>query len=387
MINHVRMKLLKHTIPFLLCGVLLSGCWDRTEINDVAFVLGTTVDREKDGYRVGMLIALPGNMGGPLAGGAQGKKPYMIQTEVGATLREVLEKLQLQLSRRLFFAHRRVLLLGEDVMKEEDILPLMDNVLRNAESRLTTFIAVTHGRAIDLLGADVKLERFPVEAVRELLQSDASIRFSLKDAILNMHRTGSEATFPYLELVKTKIANTESEEIRVTGYVLTKTGKQVGLLQERDANVIRFLQEQFTPFTQKIHTDTGVTSVLVSHAKKAIKPYLRGDDIHFDINVYVEGNINEDLSKKNTFSHIPEVEKLMSEQLKVDINQVLETLKNKKSDIGFGQILNRQYPNKWKEQWEPNWDDKFTECHFHVAVTTRIYRVGMLRENLSIREE
>lgn len=47
----------------LLCSVLLGGCWDRREVNDVAFVMGTGLDKEGDQYRVTMQIALPGQLG------------------------------------------------------------------------------------------------------------------------------------------------------------------------------------------------------------------------------------------------------------------------------------------------------------------------------------
>src|SRR5690606_225708 len=124
-----------------------------------------------------------------------------------------------------------------------------------AESRLTTFLAVTQGKAVDMLGSEVKLERFPIEAVREILQSDASIRFSIKDAVLSMSNEGSDAIFPYLELVKTKVANEESEEIRATGYVLMKTGQKAAILRGEEAQVIRFLKEDFRPFSQLVQLD------------------------------------------------------------------------------------------------------------------------------------
>lgn len=33
-------------IALLLCTTFISGCWDRKEINDVAFVIGIAVDKE-----------------------------------------------------------------------------------------------------------------------------------------------------------------------------------------------------------------------------------------------------------------------------------------------------------------------------------------------------
>ncbi|TXK73213.1 Ger(x)C family spore germination protein, partial [Paenibacillus sp. N3.4] len=43
---------------------LLTGCWDRTETNDIAFVLTSAIDLEDDGrYRISYMLPLPGSMG------------------------------------------------------------------------------------------------------------------------------------------------------------------------------------------------------------------------------------------------------------------------------------------------------------------------------------
>ena len=49
------MKLAKQcTVLFvwLSISLLLTGCWDRTEINDVAFVLASAIDLDKEGIRM-----------------------------------------------------------------------------------------------------------------------------------------------------------------------------------------------------------------------------------------------------------------------------------------------------------------------------------------------
>jgi Ger(x)C family germination protein len=381
------MRRLINIVPFVLCIILLCGCWDRHEINDIAFVLGAAVDREKDGYRVSVVIPLTGNLSGPVGGGgASGKKPYTIQSEVGVSPHEALDKLQLQLSRKLYFAHSRLVLVGEDVMKE-GIEPFMDSALRISETRLTTLIATTKGKAIDLLSTDVKLERFPVEAMREILESDASIHVSLKDIVLEMNTTGSDAMLPYLELVTKNKAKEKSEEIRATGYVLTKGGKEVAVIQGDEANGIRLLKGHFKPFSDTITTDSGVASIIFNNSKLEIKPYLKGNEIHFNINVYVQGNLTEDIGAKDTFSDIPMIEKILKHRLESQIKQLIVTSTHKKSDIiGFGHILNRYYPKNWESKWEPEWDDMFSMCHFHVSVSATVFGVGMIRENLVIRE-
>lgn len=57
----------KCVLPLLIC-ILLTGCWDRTEINDIAFVVSSAIDKKKDQYRVAMQIPLVGQLGGQTGG-------------------------------------------------------------------------------------------------------------------------------------------------------------------------------------------------------------------------------------------------------------------------------------------------------------------------------
>lgn len=45
---------------FFLASFLLSGCWDRREVNDTALVLGAAIDKEKGGgIRLTVQILIP----------------------------------------------------------------------------------------------------------------------------------------------------------------------------------------------------------------------------------------------------------------------------------------------------------------------------------------
>jgi Ger(x)C family germination protein len=372
---------------FLLFSIFLSGCWDRTEINDLAFVMGTAIDKEKDGYQVSVLIPLPGNMGGPSGGEGSGKRPFTIQTETGSTQREALDKMQRKLSRRLFLAHRRVLLLGEDLMGE-DLSIVLDATVRSTESRLTTLIGFTKGKASDLLGADVKMERFAIEAAREILKSESTIFLSLKKVFSDLYEEGIDALIPYLETVETHVSNEKTKEINPAGYVLTRNGRGVGILTGDHANALHFLKKEFNRTRQVLRTENASFSITVDNTMTVIKPYLEGDDVHFDVLVTAEGHIVEEISPtKMTYKSRQELKELWSRKLESDINQLIEILKSYKSDVvGFGKALQNRYPEKWKSEWGSNWAEHFSKSSFHVSVKTNIDRFGLLEENLK-REE
>lgn len=371
------------------CAALLSGCWDRREINDLAFIMASAVDKEKDGYRVSVLVPLPGNMGGPSGGGggSGGQKPFAIDSEFGRTPSEATKKLQNRLSRQLYFAHRRVLLYGEDVLKD-GLIEIMDGSTRTPDNRLTTLIAVTSGKAADYLSAKSNIERFVTEAIREMLQSDISIPIRVKDVIGQMNSVGDDARFPYLEFAPIKDKN-PSNEIQISGFAITSKGKMVGLIKNEDALGFRWLRQKFKPYMDNFQTEKGRYSVQIGKNSGIIKPYLVGNNIHYDLRFDVTGYITEAFDSPNYEN--PDETKLLenavASKIQNEISRVIKELQDKRSDsAGFGQLLYRSYPGQWNRSWKNNWYDIFPTCNFHVSVEAGIHRIGMLRENLAQRE-
>lgn len=371
------------------CTTMLSGCWDRREINDLAFIMASAIDKEKDGFRVSVLVPLPGNMGGPSGGGggSGGQKPFAIDSEFGSTPAEATKKLQSRLSRQLYFAHRRVLLYSEDVLKD-GLIEIMDGSTRTPDNRLTTLIAVTSGKAADYLTAKSSIERFVTEAIREMLRSDISIPIQVKDVIGQMNSVGDDARFPYLEFAPVKDKN-PSNEIQITGFAITSKGKLAGLIKNEDALGFRWLRHKFKPYLDVFQTEKGRYAVQIGKNSSSIKPYLEGNDIHYNLRFEVSGYITEAFDSPNYENpdEAKQLERAIASKIEGEITRVIQQLQEKKSDsAGFGRLLYRTYPGRWNEAWKNNWYDIFPTCKFHVTVQAGIHRIGMLRENLAKRE-
>ncbi|HWO97783.1 MAG TPA: Ger(x)C family spore germination protein, partial [Bacillus sp. (in: firmicutes)] len=119
-------------ITITICCISLTGCWDRKEINDIAFVTATGFDRKGENqYQVSVQVPLPGGMGGAGSsgggGGTGGNKSFYVDSEIGRNIRESNDKLQRRMSRNLYFAHRRVLIVGDELARKgfDDVLNLI----------------------------------------------------------------------------------------------------------------------------------------------------------------------------------------------------------------------------------------------------------------------
>ncbi|MCQ6557258.1 Ger(x)C family spore germination protein [Paenibacillus mendelii] len=377
----------------LLFVILLSGCWDRREVNDVALVLASGIDKEGDGIRISVLIPLPGNMGGATGGGggSGGKKPFVIKEETGSSIREAVAKLQRGLPRKLFLGHRRVLLIGEEYARS-GVDQMIDAVTRMPENRLTVFVAVTKGKAIDVLNANTRLERFSAEAIREILQSDSSLRVTLKDVAGQAITTGSDAYLPYVQLKETSLARQQAEDITVSGYALTHNSKMTAIAKGGASVGIRLLSGKFKPYILTLkgknggNTTLGITSAIVR-----IKPIIKNGKPSFQINVHSKSSIEEDMNIQRNYDDIGqriEIEQLVEKSMKQDIMKALKLMQESNSDvIGFGQIANRAFPGLWQRTWKHKWDELFPNCSFAVSVDNKLHRIGMTKENLAKKEQ
>ncbi|SFE02088.1 spore germination protein KC [Paenibacillus catalpae] len=373
--------------------LILTGCWDRREINDVAFVLASAIDKEGDSIRVSVLIPLPGNMGSSAGGGggSGGQKPFTIKTETGNTVREAVSKLQFQLPRHLFFGHRRVIIIGEQLAREEGVDTIFDGVTRTPENRLTAFIAISDGKAQDVLNADTRLERFSAESMRELLQSEASVRISLKDVVGKIISIGEDAFFPYIEKVKTKIKGQESEDILIEGFVLTHNGKMTGTVKGNAAIGLRLLNHSFRKYDETFNDAGNFLTVAITEADIKIKPVMKNGELSFRIHSMVKASVNEDLDPNRNYDDYEtrkQIEQIVSQRVEDNIKLAIKKMQQSNSDaIGFGLHAYRAYPQIWTKQYRKDWETIFPEMKFEVTAKANLYRFGMSSENLGRKDQ
>lgn len=384
-------RLVGTTLLAIGLSLILTSCWDRREINDIAFVQASSVDKVKDGIQISVLIPLPGNMGSTGGGGNEGgQKPFVIKTDTGNNVIEAVNKLQSRLPRRLFFGHRRVLIVGEEVARE-GLSPYIDAVTRLPENRLTAFIAVTKGPAKDVLNSDIRLERFSAESMRESLQSDLSLRVTLKDVISESNVIGTDAMLPYLQRTTTKIKGQESDEIAVVGYALTHNGKMITVAKDDAMYGIRIISNRFKPFQETLSDGNYFITIRINKDELEIKPIIKDGKLRFRITAKMSISMNEDTNLERNYDDIGQrrhIEQVVKEKMTSNINKAITLMQSSNCDvIGFGQYAYRAYPQAWNKEWKDQWDTLFPASKFDVNVKVILNRIGMNRENLAKKAE
>lgn len=376
-------------LALLLMLPLLSGCWDRTEINDLAFVLTTGWDLEEDGQiRCSVLVPLPGQMGGPSGGGggSSGGKSFYIDSEVGPTFRDAQAKLQRRMSRRMFVAHRRTLLISEELAKK-GIREVFDSTSRSPESRMTTYMVITSGKAYDLLNATPKFERFSSEAIRELAKSKTIIDMNMKAVAVELSTPGMDPVVPYMGVKPSEKGEKPSKEVEALGYAQFKDDKLTGILQDKAAYGLAWLKKKNVNVTASLKLPDGATvTVRFFNMNSHIKPRLTGGRLRYEIRAFAMARVAEStgMTDFSQSSVVRKLENAMNDYVKESIRATLEQAKKYHADSAeLGAYLWRAYPSVWKNQYSADWPKGLDDAEFDIQAKTVLNETGLIYENVA----
>ncbi|HEU4964160.1 MAG TPA: Ger(x)C family spore germination protein [Bacilli bacterium] len=387
-------RVLLSVLILSLSSMTLTGCWDRIEINDVAIVMATSFDKTKDGqYSVAVQMAIPGNMGGSSGGGgggSSGQKPYYVDSDVGKTIREANDRLQARLSRRLYFAHRRILVVGDELARE-GIREIFDVVARVPENRLTANMVIAKGEGVELLRAQPQFEQFSAEAMREIVESEAVVNARLKDVAHDLGQTGFDPLIPYMDVVNQQGGEEKSKEVQVVGYAQFRDDKMVDSFEGDAMKGIAWLRPHFHPYSATIgDKKIGKATLQLYKGETKIDPILKKDHVHFNVRVEARAYGLEALSSMDLArdENVRRLEKALDKQVHASIETALNQMKDKQTDVaGLGMLVSRNYPGIWTDKLSKNWHEQIPKITATIQVDTRISRIGQITENIAKREE
>src|SRR5690606_28201558 len=124
-------------VAWVLVMGLITGCWDRREIEQRSAVFAMSMDDHSIGVELSVQIPIPimiVGTGGGGGGGQGGQGVFHNFSAVGNTLYAALENLQNQTNHDLFLGHTRLLLLSEKVVRNKG-MKILDALRRHPEIR------------------------------------------------------------------------------------------------------------------------------------------------------------------------------------------------------------------------------------------------------------
>ncbi|WP_167859085.1 Ger(x)C family spore germination protein [Paenibacillus cymbidii] len=371
-------------------SVVPAGCWDRTEITDLAITLATGVDAMPDNQiRTTVQLILPLGVGQQSGGsGVGGTRTFLIETTSGVDLRDTIGNLQEKLSRKMFVAQRRILIVGEELARR-GIQPMLDHFSRDPRSRMRTYIMVAKGStATDILKTPYLLEKEPAEALRDMQLSGISRQMDLKD-VYQAILSDQDLAIPTIELVQQ--GETRQSTFKLAGVAIFHKDKLVGMLDGSATRGLMWLvQEAKTAIiTVPVPDMNGFVSATVLHSKSSLKAKKEEGKIVLRLKTRATVDIMENTTSLDLTepANVEAMQHLLADKLRSRIESTIDALQHQyKADVvGFGKVIDRTYPRDWKAL-QSNWHEEFPHMKIAVVTSITVRGTGMSGQSLSLPE-
>lgn len=391
-------------ILFFSSFILLTGCWNRRELNELSILLGLGIDKEKEQYLITAQVVNPSEIASKQGG--SGKAPVVVYQGKGETLFEAIRKITTVAPRKLYFAHLRILVFGEELAKE-GIGELIDLLLRNSEVRNDFYITVSkESRAADILKVLTPLEKIPANSLFASLETSSKAWAPTEGVTLdkltsNMVSDGMNPILTGIE-IKGNVQDGEMTKnleqtkpktfLQYKGLAIFIQDKLIGWLNESESRAVHYAFGKVKSSVGYIKCPQGGKVVIeVFRTKAKLNSELYEGEPYGSVNVKVQGNVGEvecrglDLTKPQSISYLEkESEKTLTENIKSTIKHVQ---RNFRSDIfGFGEALYRSEPDYWNKH-KKDWDQIFSQMPVTVKVEMNIRQTGTINNSpLNIME-
>ncbi|MFS0557501.1 Ger(x)C family spore germination protein [Brevibacillus sp. 179-C9.3 HS] len=373
--------------------IILAGCWDRKELNDLAIAVGIGIDKVQGGYQVSVQVVDPAEVAANK--GKPGRAPVTLFTMNAPTIFEAVRKMTTISPRKIYMAHTRMLIFGESIARE-GISPVVDFVSRDHEFRTDFYIAIARGTtARDILKVITPLEQIPSTELFVSLETSSKVwaptaAVTMDQLITDFTSKGKQAVLTGIQLTgpvgegeqRKNVEQIDSPVLLQYTTLATFRGDKLSTwLSESDSKAFSYITGKVKSTVGSMGCKGGGRITMeVMDADSKIEAIMKNGIPAVNVHVQLENDIGEvqcklDLTDMNT---ITELEKEAEKNLEALLKKAIANAKKNGVDIyGFGEAIHRKYPKVWKKIGD-NWEKEFAKLPVHVKADVKIRRLGTI---------
>lgn len=393
MTSNTKRLIISYTLLSLIGTVLLTGCWDRHEIQDRSFVLAVAIDLADHGLenstpletftegsgKKPLRLSLQVLSLAPQKRGENAPSKTYVISNTGRSIHEMLRDANGQNSKPLWFEHIQSIIISEAAVRKFGLIPLIDLFRRDAEIRWRTKIYITPQDARPFL-----------DFVPQTGEAGGIFLSNISRSIKNLHIAGSNtdlgATSVRLDNkvdIVLPAIEMSGKQVKVRSMAVFKKDKFVEYWDEYTIKGAKFLlgieKAALIAFSCPVHPDETVVFEMFQQ-ETAVTPQINGDQISFKINIAMRGNIGEiscsgdhDATDK---AFMDKAEMLFAQEVQHNVEHALQVMQKAGiDDAGFAQKLKAYEPKTW-EKVKDRWDEVFPTIPIETTVRISIQNTG-----------
>ncbi|NAP00111.1 Ger(x)C family spore germination protein [Halomonas sp. MG34] len=377
----------KSVLFLLITTIFLAGCWDRVDIEERSFIVGTAIDladhKSNEEYEVMMTnqFVIPSGLGSVTQGGSS-QRAFMNVSQTGISLFRTNRKFSQLNSQSPFYQHLKVLLVSDEIIKQPHLFSdIMDFYIRDHAMRRSIRLVVVEGEAREIL--DLKPENISVPAMY------------LDDLMENVDRNTSTIKPIHVGEIQELILNEQSYVLPLMkkvgplaeyGDVVVmngETNRMEGLLDEEETSGLGFINGHTEGGVLEIQVDGELIAIEITEIKQKmnIKNKQR-DQLEVGVSIEIKGNIAEHFGRESVLNekYIKKVEKSAEKKVKELTGKTIEKVQQdlQIDVLGIGKKLYQTHYDFWRqveEDWEKG-ENYFSSAKIDVKANVEIDRVG-----------
>ena len=403
---------------FILSTIILTtltGCYDYREINTLAIVSATEINKIGDEYQVSVQAInpqAPDKTAVPQA-------PFIIYTGTGKTIQEAYRSITLSASRFMYSNHLDLLIINEKIAKE-NISDLIDYYTRNPGIRTEFYVLIS--KDDNILSVTTPIDEISSASIKESIENDykyygVSSRTTFIEFVNMNLNPNLEIVLPTIELVKdtptedknineeknnnedinnnkfnqeendsnsTSNKNTEKTEIKnkylLGGYAIFKNNKLVGYLNNKESINYNIITNNIknTIITYECSKNKYL-AIEITDSSSSIKT--KNNKVSIDINL--KGNINEshcdiDITKNKNIKKIShDIEKKLNKEI---TNDILNVRNNYHTDIYNFKNIIYKHDYLYYQKIKNNYDETYQNLDISVKTNILLVEKGNILE-------
>lgn len=396
------MRLFRAASSLLLITLCLTGCGNRTELNELGITTATGYDGQKGNWTITYQVIVPSAMstGSGVAGGGGSQAAIHTFSTKGSTIREAVAASSLENPRRLYFAHTNVIVIGKGTA-EAGIAEIIDNYYRNPDARETVKVFIADGEARDYLKKLIPPEKLPGQSLSNILQRNTELSsfypsVSIHQLALRISSDSAAASVPEisvrgtgdekLESIDIYKQSAPSGKIKLSRLGVFSRDKLVGTLNRGESLGLNWLNDQVQSTTLSSETGDGqLTAFLIRKSKVKLTPVKGPEHYTLRVNAKVNGEIKETTSDEDITKTqgLDRLQQQAEEIIEAQIREGWNGMQKLNLDLaGIGNIIHQKHPKDWKSI-KDNWQEELSDMDIEINVKVNLKQPGLFQDSFN----
>lgn len=388
----------KRILPIILSCMLLSGCWDKVEIDRRNFISTIAIDpgeditkeketkkikpdepfAEKQIKKINVTYGFPDmSMLGPGKSGTAGDK--YINTDA-YSMEDAYSEAIAKSSRDIYMGHTKLLILSSNLLKYKDtVKEIVDYLQRNPNLNRMMQVVVSDGVAqgyVEFKPMTENSTQYYISGLMDNSKRNSRIMSTTLNEFLILLSENGSALLPRISIDKDK------KELMLAGAAIVKDYELKGYFTPLELMDIQLLNGKFKAGKKVAYVGGHPVDYLIDGYTRKMKVVEEGNKLVINVNINLEGQIGEYYVGKKLLEkdELQSLQNSFNNSISKECEKVMEIAIRKFEIDPFGA---REYIQKFKpDLWnkiEKNWNEEYKKISVKVIVKTEIRRIGAVQ--------